>query len=145
MTVTVSIVDGPLPPAATRPASGAGAVALFEGVARPLEAEAPIEALEYEVYQPMAERRLLRLGEELMDRFTLLEMRVEHSRGVVGAGERSFRLIVCAPHRKEALAAMDEFIDRMKRDVPIWKRPVAARDGQRRAATPSTSRARAAR
>jgi molybdopterin synthase catalytic subunit len=28
---------------------------------------------------------------------------------------------VYALHRAEALAAVGEFIDRMKRDVPIWK------------------------
>jgi molybdopterin synthase catalytic subunit len=27
-------------------------------------------------------------------------------------------------HRAEALAATGEFIDRMKRDVPIWKSPL---------------------
>jgi molybdopterin synthase catalytic subunit len=36
-------------------------------------------------------------------------------------GQRSFRLTVHARHRAESLAAVGEFIDRMKRDVPIWK------------------------
>ena len=39
----------------------------------------------------------------------------------MGVGERSFRLQIAAPHRQEALAAMAEFIESMKRDVPIWK------------------------
>jgi molybdopterin synthase catalytic subunit len=53
-------------------------------------------------------------------------MCVEHSRGRVAAGECSFRLRVAASHRPEALRAVEEFIDRMKRDVPIWKTPVYA-------------------
>jgi molybdopterin synthase catalytic subunit len=42
----------------------------------------------------------------------------------VEGGQCSFRLQVASAHRAEALAAMTEFIDRLKRDVPIWKSPV---------------------
>jgi molybdopterin-guanine dinucleotide biosynthesis protein A len=51
----------------------------------------------------------------------LVGIAVEHSRGRVQPGECSFRLQMAAKHRQEALAAMAEFIDRMKRDAPIWK------------------------
>ena len=45
----------------------------------------------------------------------------------MNVGQTSFRLQVSAPHRQPALAAMAHFIDAMKRDVPIWKRPVHLR------------------
>jgi len=138
VSVTVSIVNGALAPAAPTGADGAGAVVLFEGVVRPQEDGAPIEALDYEAYQPMAERMLARIADDLVERFGLIEMRIEHSRGRVGVGERSFRLVVCAPHRKEALQTMDEFIDRMKRDVPIWKRPVHAHAAESSPAAPAS-------
>jgi len=44
----------------------------------------------------------------------------------VAVGEVSFVLIVESAHRAEALAAMADFIDRLKQDVPIWKRAVWA-------------------
>jgi molybdopterin synthase catalytic subunit len=47
-----------------------------------------------------------------------------HSRGRVGVGEVSFVLEVAAPHRAETLTAVSDFIDRLKQDVPIWKRAV---------------------
>ncbi len=125
MKLAVSVVEGPL--AETAPAwapPGAGAVVCFEGVARPTEHGEPIAALEYEAYEPMAGRELERLAREVMDEFGLLGVFVEHSRGRVAVGERSFRLRVAAPHRKEALAALDRFIDRLKQDVPIWKKAV---------------------
>lgn len=124
MSVHVTIVEGPLGTEAVESAAGAGAVVVFEGIVRVREGEGEVEALEYEAYRPMAERMLEDIGKELSARNGLVGMWVEHSVGMVRAGARSFRLRVAAVHRKEALGAMDEFIERMKRDVPIWKRPV---------------------
>lgn len=125
MSVCVSITDGPLPPASGASCDagprGTGAAVAFEGIVRPTEAGEPLAALVYEAYEPMASRQLAALAQEMLDRHGLLEIRVEHSRGRVPAGARSFRLTIHARHRREALAAMGEFIDRMKRDVPIWK------------------------
>ncbi len=124
MSVEVRIVEGPLGPMVAAPADGAGAVVCFEGVVRPLESGDPIDALDYEAYRPMAEQMLERLGSEVCSRFGLMSMLVEHSSGRVDVGACSFRLVVRSAHRAEALEAMGEFIDRMKKDVPLWKRPV---------------------
>lgn len=120
--VTVRIVDGPLPASSPWMAEGAGAVCCFEGVVRGEEDGRAIAGLSYQTYDPMAERQLQRLADQAMARFSLLGLRVEHSRGFVPAGGCSLRLRVASRHRKQALAAMDWFIDALKRDVPIWKR-----------------------
>ena len=127
MQIAVHILHGPLgAPVAWHIAdSGGGALVQFEGIARPIENGQPIAALEYEAYEPMAAKLLHRLSEDIVHRHGLIGLCVEHSTGRVAAGECSFRLRLAAYHRKEALAAMDEFIDRMKRDVPIWKQVVA--------------------
>jgi molybdopterin synthase catalytic subunit len=133
MNVAVSILDGPLPrPSVDDDARcpGAGTVLIFEGVVREREGDKSITALDYTTYDPMAERTLARLAQDIAARFGLLAVRVAHSRGRVPVGACSFRLLVAAPHRKEALAAMDEFIDRLKRDIPIWKKPVNAATGE---------------
>ena len=125
MIVRVHMVNGPLP--AGRPdcdSHGAGATICFEGMVRPTENDRNIDALEYEVYEPMASKMLRRIGEEIARDFKLISICVEHSRGRVGVGQCSFRLRIAARHRKEGLAAMDAFIDRLKEDVPIWKSPV---------------------
>jgi molybdopterin synthase catalytic subunit len=127
--VQVAITDGPLPPASAQPAptiAGAGATLVFDGIVREREGEAIISALDYTVYEPMAQNMLARIGAESVDRFGLIGLSVQHSRGQVAVGECSFRLTIHAKHRKEALAAMDWFIDRLKQDVPIWKSPVWA-------------------
>jgi molybdopterin synthase catalytic subunit len=125
VSVEVNIVDGPLGPLApSREVPGAGAALCFEGIVRPFESGRAIVALDYEAYEPMAPNLLRRLGEEVARSHGLLDLCVEHSRGRVRAGECSFRLRVYSPHRPEALSAVGEFVDRMKRDVPIWKTAV---------------------
>ena len=121
--VVVRMVDGPIDPArdASWSAPGAGALVCFQGVVRGQEGGRPVVGLDYEDYPPMSERELERLGREVARSHGLLGMRVWHSRGRVGVGECSFHLCVASAHRKEALAGMDEFIDRMKREVPLWK------------------------
>ncbi len=123
MTARASIVDGPLAP--QRPeAPGdarAGAVLVFEGTVRADEHGTPIAALHYQTYDPMAAQELLRLAHDVAARHALVSLDAVHSRGRVAVGEVSLRVTIRAAHRAEALAAMAEFIDRLKRDVPIWK------------------------
>ena len=124
MSITIAISDGPLGPIPHWTTDGAGAILSFEGNVREREGDGVVSALDYQTYEPMAQTMLHRIASDLIERHGLLAMHIQHSRGRVGVGECSFRLLVAARHRKEALAAMDEFIDRLKRDVPIWKQPV---------------------
>ncbi len=120
--VRIEIVEGPLGESRSAPrCAGAGASVVFEGIVRGLEDGTTIEALDYEAYMPMAERQLHALATEIGAAHAITLIRAEHSTGRVPVGACSFRLMVAAPHRAEALVAMGEFIDRMKRDVPIWK------------------------
>lgn len=135
MSVRVQIVEGPVPPhvvqaaAATEPfagAGGAGAIIEFRGVVRPTEHGEPIDALEYEAYEPMAQRELARIARAIASRHGLIGLRLWHSRGRVPAGACSLWIVIASAHRKAAIAAVDELVDELKREVPIWKRACAA-------------------
>lgn len=92
-------------------------------------ASAPLRALaalEYQSYDPMAGRQFDSLARDVAREFGLIVLIALHSRGRVGVGEISFVLAISSAHRAEALAGMTAFIDRLKRDVPIWKSPVWA-------------------
>jgi molybdopterin synthase catalytic subunit len=124
--IHVTITHGPL--ARLRDAQadlfreqGVGALVYFEGIIRPIEDNRPIEGIEYEVYEPMAQNTLTDLAAQAIAEFGVLAITVEHSKGTVPKFECSFRLQVASAHRKEGLAAVDWFIETMKRDVPIWK------------------------
>lgn len=110
-----------------------GAALRFEGVVRRSEPRAAgggqdhdLAALDYQTYDPMAERQMLALSREIAERHGLIGLAALHSRGRVAVGEVSLVLIVESVHRAEALCAMSEFIDRLKQDVPIWKQAVWA-------------------
>lgn len=126
MSITVNIVDGPLARTEVPTIAGAGAVLAFDGIVRPTEDNRQIQAIDYQAYEPMATNELTTLATDVLTRHGLLAISVTHSRGRVPAGTCSFRLIVWSRHRREAIAAIDDFIDRLKRDVPIWKSPVWA-------------------
>lgn len=122
----VEIVEGPLPPAKLAVGEGTGAFVVFEGVVRGEEDGKKLQALDYQVYEPMAGKQLESLGVAMVQEFGVLDVAVWHSSGIVKVGEVSFRLVIKGTHRHEALEATGEFIERMKRDVPIWKKPVFA-------------------
>ncbi len=129
MNVSVQISDGPLQAAAAaQSGDGVGAVLVFDGIVRVEEDGKPLVALEYEAYEPMASKMLQGIGMEVCEKFGVSSMSIEHSRGRVAPGQCSFRLRIESAHRKEGLAAADEFIDRMKKDVPIWKKPIWKED-----------------
>ncbi|MEM1026787.1 MAG: molybdenum cofactor biosynthesis protein MoaE [Planctomycetota bacterium] len=128
--VTVRLVDGPVTDRVADAPLGAGAVLGFEGRVRPEEHGRALQALRYEAYPPMTNRQLEALARELGETHGLLGVHVDHSVGDVPVGAMSFRLVVHSAHRKPGLAALDAFIDRMKRDIALWKVPRYADDAR---------------
>ena len=129
--VRVAIVQGPVSLASLGESSceaddreGVGSRVRFEGIVRGLENGERLAAIDYEVYEPMASRTLEAIAQEEATREGVRSITVLHSRGRVGVGEVSFAGEIRSAHRAEGLAALGAFIDRMKRDVPIWKRLV---------------------
>lgn len=113
--------------AAGRALSGtSGAVVCFTGVVRDREGDRPVAALDYEVFERMAERQFALIFDEMERRWPVASVRLAHRAGVVKVGEPSLWAEVIAPHRAEAFAACQFLIDEMKRTVPIWKKPLAA-------------------
>jgi molybdopterin synthase catalytic subunit len=103
---------------------GMGAVVCFLGFVRGTEGNANISALEYEVFQRMAEHQINLLLDEIAKRWPIESVRLVHRVGLVKVNEPSLWVEVVAPHRSEAFAACQWLIDELKRAVPIWKKPV---------------------
>src|SRR5919204_2409589 len=96
----------------------AGAVVTFQGVTR------EVERLEYEAYVEMAEQRMAAIVAEVVERHGLCAAAAEHRVGDVPLSEPSVAVAVSAPHRGQAFAGAREIIDRVKAEVPIWKKEV---------------------
>lgn len=98
-----------------------GASVEFLGIVRGQEQGQAIERLEYDAYEPMAERLIAHLVEQASGRWPLYHVYIRHRVGRVGVGEIAVLVGVRAAHRDEAFEACRFLIDGIKRDAPIWK------------------------
>jgi MoaE-MoaD fusion protein len=105
-----------------------GAVVTFAGVTRDHNEGAAVLSLSYETYTEMAQRVMCGLFEEAVKRFPITRARVVHRLGTVPVGEASVVVVVASPHRGPAFEACQFLMDRLKNEVPIWKRE-KLRDG----------------
>jgi molybdopterin synthase catalytic subunit len=108
-----------------------GGIATFIGYARDFSAsdflqEREVSKLSFDAYPSMALAEMNRLRDEAIEKFDLLDARIVHRVGVVGAGEQIVFIAVGAEHRAPALQACNWLIDELKQRVPIWKKEISA-------------------
>jgi molybdopterin synthase catalytic subunit len=101
---------------------GAGGTCVFLGTVRDHSDAGTVTGLTYEAWEELAVRRLEELGEELFERWSPCRVALLHRWGELEVGEASVAIAVSAPHRAEAFEACRHAIERLKRDVPIWKK-----------------------
>lgn len=100
----------------------AGGTCVFVGTVRDHSDAGAVTGLTYEAWDELAVRRLREIGEDLVGRGDVLRVAIHHRTGELGVGESSVVVAVSSPHRAEAFAACRDGIERLKRDVPIWKK-----------------------
>jgi molybdopterin synthase catalytic subunit len=99
-----------------------GAVVTFDGIVRDNFDGRPVRALEYEAYAEMAEKKMAEIGTEVQRKFDVGEIAMVHRLGHLEIGESSIVIAVAAPHRHAAFEACAYAMDRVKEDVPVWKK-----------------------
>ena len=98
-----------------------GAVLVFEGRVRNHHGGRAVAALTYSAYETMAAERLERICRELEESAPGLKVAIRHRLGEVPAGEASVVIAVASPHRQAAYEASRLALERLKKEVPIWK------------------------
>jgi len=99
-----------------------GAVVTFEGIVRNNTKGRATAYLDYECYEPMALAGMTRIGQEVARQFAIGRIGIVHRLGRLQIGEASVAVVAGAPHRRPAFEAALEAINRLKREVPIWKK-----------------------
>ena len=99
-----------------------GAVVSFLGTTRSPNRGEEVAFLEYEAYPEMAEKVMAEILAEMRARWPLGRIALWHRLGRVDPGEASIAIVVSARHRKEAFAACQYAIDRVKQILPVWKK-----------------------
>jgi molybdopterin converting factor subunit 1 len=100
----------------------AGAVVSFTGTVRDHSLGKEVVALEYEAYPAAAEKMMARVADEIAERWGLRRVAIIHRVGLLTVGEASVIIAVSAPHRREAFAACEYVLKRLKEIVPVWKK-----------------------
>ncbi len=107
-----------------------GAIATFTGRVRAKEdpEDARTECLEFEKYEGVADERMAAIERELEDREGVLSVELHHRTGVVMDGEDIVFVVVLAGHREEAFRTVEDGINRLKDEVPLFKKEVTVED-----------------
>lgn len=108
-----------------------GAVVVFSGTVRDSHRGRPVDRITYSAYAAMAGSRLREIASRLELRFPGTRVAIVHRLGELRVGEPSVVIAVASPHREAAYAANREALERLKTEVPIWKREHYA-DGESR-------------
>lgn len=118
------LVDGPIDAREVESRVAApecGAVVLFLGTVRDHHRGRAVKLLTYSAYRPMAREALERIAAEL-EAADDVRVAIVHRLGDVPVGEPSVAIAVASPHRQAAYEASRTALERLKREVPIWKR-----------------------
>ena len=99
-----------------------GGVVTFLGTVRNHTGGKRVLYLEYEAYEEMAEKMLARIAGEVAERWDDTVVSIAHRLGRMEPGEISLVVAAASPHRAEAFSACQYVVDRIKENVPIWKK-----------------------
>ncbi len=125
-------VDGPIAPAFVGDSIGKhsrqqniGAHSIFLGQVRKDVIEGQgVVAIEYSAYAEMAEEKFHAIREDTFAKYPLTCMHIYHSLGRVNAGEICLFVFTSAIHRREAIDACNEVVERIKQEVPVWGKEI---------------------
>jgi molybdopterin synthase catalytic subunit len=108
----------------------AGAIVTFQGTVRRFTGELEVESLIYESYNEMAEKTMIKICQDALEKYNVIDINVVHRIGKIELKEDSVAICVASAHRKDAFLACEYVIDTIKEKVPIWKKDVTPKGEQ---------------
>ena len=88
-----------------------------------------VVAIEYTSHVDMALEKMHEIREAIFAKYPLTCMHVRHSLGVIKAGEICLFVFTSSKHRKAAIDACAECVERIKAELPIWGKEIFEGDG----------------
>lgn len=83
-----------------------------------------VKAIEYTSYIEMAEEKFHEIREDAFGKYSLTCLHIYHSLGRVNAGEISLFVFTSSAHRKDAIKACEEIVERIKSEAPVWGKEI---------------------
>src|SRR5690242_16040758 len=117
-----SFINGPIDPALITDTirevaslTDAGGHSIFLGQIRNDRSEnGSVTAIEYTSYEEMAETSITKICDDARKKYDIAFIRVRHSLGTVHVGELCIFVFTAAAHRKAAIDACTEIVERIK-------------------------------
>ncbi len=98
-----------------------GAHSIFLGQVRAdIIDDKQVAAIDYTTYEEMALEKMHEIREDIFSKYSLTCMHVHHSLGKVAAGELCLFVFTSSKHRKIAIDACEETVERIKAELPVW-------------------------
>lgn len=83
-----------------------------------------VSAIEYTAFEEMALEKMHTIREAIFEKYSITCMHVHHSLGIVATGEICLFVFTSAAHRKAAIDACEETVERIKAELPIWGKEI---------------------
>lgn len=107
-----------------------GGHSIFLGQVRADEADGQtVETIEYTAHREMALEQMHKIREDIFGRYPLTCMHVHHSLGKVNKGEICLFVFTSSRHRKAAIDACTETVERIKAELPVWGKELLGNEG----------------
>lgn len=81
-------------------------------------------AIEYSVFDEMAEQVLSKIRENMFAKYNLSCLHIYHSKGKVNTGEICLFVFVSSKHRNDAFDACRDLVEEIKTKVPIFGKEI---------------------
>lgn len=94
---------------------------VFLGTVRDHSEGRSVTGIEYTAYERLAETRLGAIVADLEGQHDGLRLAIVHRLGRLAVGESSIAIVTASAHRTAAYEANRTALERVKREVPIWK------------------------
>jgi molybdopterin synthase catalytic subunit len=102
-----------------------GAHSIFLGQVRADQiGEERVAGINYTAYEEMALDKMHSIREAIFEKYPLTCLHVHHSLGLVPAGEVCLFVFCSSAHRKAAMEACDELVERIKAELPVWGKEI---------------------
>lgn len=102
-----------------------GGHSIFMGQVRRDELDSKfVAAIEFTAYEELALKKMQQIREDIFEKYPLNCMHVHHSLGTIQAGEICLFVFTSSAHRKPAIDACTEIVERLKAELPIWGKEI---------------------
>ncbi|WP_316803709.1 molybdenum cofactor biosynthesis protein MoaE [Pedobacter nototheniae] len=102
-----------------------GGHSIFMGQVRKDEIDGKfVSAIEYTTFEDLALTKMHEIREDIFSKYPLTCMHVHHSLGKINVGEICLFVFTSSKHRKPAMQACDELVERIKSELPIWGKEI---------------------